>query len=351
MVKKKDSKDKKTTSKKTPDALDIVRKAIEKKYGTNVVMKAEDMIEEYKAISTGCIGLDSLLGIGGIPLGTIAEIYGPPSSGKSTLAMNIMAQAQMSGLKCLLIDAERAYDAKLYAAMGVNLEDLIIARSLTGEANLDIAETYIKANLVDVVVIDSVTGLIPTAEAEEGMDKVQMGLHARMMSKALRRLTPLAGETNTLIIFINQTRNKINAYGDPETTSGGMAIPFFATTRIKVTGGEYSGSRIKDDDGIVIGHQTTFEIKKTRKAKPFTKAVIPLIYGEGYDLCWETLTLAVDYGIIDKSGAWYSYQDKKIGQGEVNARTYLRDNDDVYFEIRNKIIGILGLADFYERNS
>lgn len=351
MVKKKDNKSKKTTVKKTPNALDIVRKAMEKKYGIDVVMKAEDMVEEYKAISTGCIGLDSLLGIGGIPLGTIAEIYGPPSSGKSTLAMNITAQAQAAGYTCMLVDAERAFDRNLWAAMGVNLEDLLITNQIVAEENLDIAENYIKAGAVDVVVIDSVSALAPKAEMEEVMEKQSIGLQARMMSKALMRFTPLAGAHETLIIFINQTRNKVGAFGDPETTSGGMALPYYATTRIKVEGGEFKNSLIKDEGGEIIGHQTTFTIKKTRKARPGTKTKIPLIYGVGYDLLWETLNISVDYGIIDKAGAWYSYKGDKIGQGELNAINYLRTNDDVYFEIRNKVLDILGLTEHYERNS
>lgn len=349
MVKKKD-KDKDKDTKKKPDTLDVVRKAMEKKYGTNVVMVAEEAPEDYIAISTGCVGLDALLGIGGIPLGTIAEIYGPPSSGKSTLAMNITAQAQAAGYTCLLVDAERAFDRNLWAAMGVDLSSLLLTNQIVAEENLDIAENYMKAGAVDVVIIDSVSALAPKAEMEATMEQQSMGLQARMMSKALMRFTPLAGANEVLVVFINQTRNKINAFGNPETTSGGNALPFYATTRIKVEGGEFKNSLINNEAGEIIGHKTKFTVKKTRKARPGTKTIIPLIYGVGYDLYWETLNIAVDYGIVDKAGAWFSYNGEKIGQGELNSLNYLTNNDDVYFEIRNKVLDILGLTEKYERN-
>lgn len=348
---KKMTKKKTNDHKKAPDPLDVVKKAMEKKYGINTVMVAVEMPEDYKAISTGCVGLDALLGIGGIPLGTIAEIYGPPSSGKSTLAMNIVAQAQAAGYQCLLVDAERAFDRNLWAAMGVDLNKLYVVNQIIAEENLDIAENFVKSGAVDVVVIDSVSALAPKAEMEEQMDKQSIGLQARMMSKALMRFTPIAGAHEALIVFINQTRHKIHAFGDPETTSGGMSLPFYATTRIKVQGGEFNNSLIKDEAGEVIGHQTTFTVKKTRKAKPRTKTKIPLIYGVGYDLPWETLNIAVDYGIIDKKGAWFAYKGENIGQGEANTLVYLVENYDVYTEIRDKVLDTLGLTEKYERNS
>lgn len=351
MAGKKKNKDEKVP-KKAPDALDVAKKALQKKYGDVVKTMAEIDDSGIISVPTGCIGLDTILGRGGIPLGTFCEIYGPPSGGKTTLAMSIIAQAQKKGLKCLLIDAERACDPPLYEAMGVDNEALETVQAYTGDENLDALEQLVKTGSIDVAVVDSVSALIPKAEAEEAMEKQQMGLQARLMSKALRKLNPVIGSTNTLIIFINQTRNKITMFGDPETTSGGMALPFFATTRIKVTGGDTKSTRIKDSvTGEIMGHITTFETKKNRKAKPFQKATIPLIYGKGYEKFWEVLNIAVDYGVIEKSGSWFSYEGKKIGQGEQRVLDFFNENTDVYMVIRDEVLSITGLKDLYEQNS
>lgn len=328
-------------------SLDVVMKAIEKKYGNIVTTMAEADLS-MDSISSGSLGLDSALGRGGFVRGRVYEVYGPPSGGKTTLTMSLIAQAQKQGLKCTFVDAERAADPKLFKSMGVNTDDLLLIRAFSGEENLDALESIVETGEIDVAIVDSVSSLIPKSEADAGMEDQFMGLLARLMSKAMRKFVPLAGETNTLIIFINQVRSKINAYGDPEVTTGGQALDFSATGRIKVSGGEAKSSHIVDAvTGEVIGHNTKFYIKKNKVSKPFRECIVPLVYGIGYDKIWECLTLATDLGIIDKSGAWYSYEGKNFAQGELKAIQYLKENLDVYEVIKRDVIKIIGLEDYY----
>ena len=343
---------KNSVDKKNPDSLDVVRKAVEKKYGPVVTTMGEIRNRKFPTVSTGSIGLDLALGKGGFALGRVYEVYGPPSGGKTTLTMSLIAQGQKRKLKCMFVDAERAADAHLFEAMGVDIDKLIYVEGHTGEENLDIAEQYIKSGEIDILIIDSVSALIPTAEADAGMEDQFMGLLARMMSKAMRKFVPLAAKTNTMIIFINQVRSKIGSYGDPEVTTGGTALEYTATGRIKVSGGDTKSTRIVDKDtGEVIGHITTFVTKKNKLSRPWRKVEIPLIYGLGYDIFWEVLKFAVDLGIIEKSGAWYSYEGKNIAQGEESALKFLKDDYDTYLKIRDNIIKQIGLDYWYEQNS
>ncbi len=333
------------------DSLDVTRKAIEKKYGDVLSMMGDEPLV-IDSVSTGSLGLDTAIGNGGFAKGRVYEVFGPPSGGKTTLTMSLIAQAQKRGMRCAFVDAERAADPKLFKAMGVDTDSLYLIRAFSGEANLDILEQLIATGEIDVGVVDSVSSLIPKSEAAAGMEDQFMGLLARLMSKAMRKFVPLAGETNTLVIFINQVRNKIGAYGDPETTTGGVALDFSATGRIRVHGGASKASRIESLDGEIIGHHTEFKVVKNKLAKPARKATVPLIYGEGYDTYWECLKLATDLGVIDKAGSWYSYGDVKIGQGEVNTLAYFKlpENSDVYNEIRYKVMESLGLIPLYEEN-
>jgi recombination protein RecA len=348
---------KKKVEKAEPTNLDIARKAITKKYGGVISPFSEAGIADedgnliLPTISTGSVGLDVALGRGGFARGRIYEVYGAPSSGKTTLTMSLMAQAQKRGLKCLYVDAEHSADPKLFEAMGVNLKDVEYLRAYSGDDNLDSLEIIVKTDAVDIAVVDSVAALIPAAEVEAEIGKDHIGLHARLMSKAMRRLSQVAEQTNTLLVFINQTRYKIGAMGDPTTTTGGEALSFYSTGRILVSGGEYKSSRIVDPEGTTIGHQTKFVVKKNKLAPPFREATIPLIYGVGYDTRWETLTLAENLGILEKSGAWYSYNGEKIANGMANALAELKQNDELYDKIYDEIIEVTGLKVLYEQNS
>lgn len=332
--------------------LDLATKAIIKKYGNVVTTLDEHEDVEIPTISTGSLSLDIALGRGGMAFGRIYEIYGPNSGGKSTMAVNVLIQAQRRGLKTVYIDAEHAVDPVLFKDYGVNLSELILAQGFDGEENLDILERYAKSGAVSLIVVDSVTALLPRAEAEADIDKDSMALQARLMSKALRKITPIANQTKTLIIFVNQLRMKLGTYGNPETTSGGEALAYYATGRISVRGPESKKRRIADEiTGEVIGHKAEFEIIKNKLAAPFKKAEIRLIYGRGYDTRWEILDMATSIGIIDKAGAWYKYKDENIAQGELKAVEFLRNNDAVYKEIRDKVIDSVGLKEIYERHS
>lgn len=336
----------------TTSTLDAARKAIRKKYGDvmGVMGDKDELIID--TISTGSLGLDAALGRGGFALGRIYEIYGQPSGGKTTLAMSIIAQAQKRGLKCVFVDVEHSADPQLFKAMGVNLDELITISAYIGDDNLDALETLIKTNEIDVAVVDSVSALIPKAEAAAEISDDFMALLARLMSKAMRRLTPIVSETETLLIFVNQIRYKIGSWGDPTTTTGGEALNFYSTGRIAVSGGEFKKSLITDPiTSEVVGHNTLFHIRKNKLAPPFRSAEVPLIYGKGYDCEWEILKLAESLGIIEKSGAWYSHKKENIAQGELNARDYLKDNKDVCDEIRTELIELMGLKGAYERHS
>lgn len=345
MVKKKEEG---KEEKKSVSTLDIAKKAIIKKYG-DVVKPMSDKPLIINTISTRSIGLDAALGRGGLAKGRIYEIYGQPSSGKTTLAMSAIAEAQSRGMNCLFVDAEHSADPKLFESMGVDLTKLIVVDLFTGEDNLMVAEQLMKTGGIDLVVIDSVTSLIPKVAADANLDDSTIALLARLMSKTLLRFVPIAAETDTCIIFINQTRNKIGGYGNPETTTGGEALPFYATGRIRVSGVGAKANRIVDEKGNVVGHKTTFEIVKNKLAAPFTESEADLIYGVGYDTIGEVIKIATDLGILTKGGGgWYSYGESKLGQGDNAVRKFFNENPDVLQVIKQDMTDILGLTTFYE---
>ena len=346
--------EKQPTKGDTPGNLDLAIKAITKKYGSviNSLENHGDMV--IPTISTGCVSLDLALGNGGVARGRIYEIFGPNSGGKSTLAVNIVIQAQRRKLKCCYVDAEHAVDPELFRAYGVNTKELQLIQGYDGEQNLDILERLIKTEAFAVAVVDSVSALVPRAEAEADIDKDSMAQLARLMSKALRKINPIANQTGTSLIFINQLRMKIGGYGNPEVTTGGEALAFYATGRISVRGPEAKSRRLVDDKtGEVVGHRTEFEIVKNKLAAPFKRAEVKLIYGKGYDSYWEVLDLASSIGVLDRSGAWYKYEGENIAQGEVNAVSFLKasENKDLYIKIRNEVINAIGLKEMYERHS
>jgi recombination protein RecA len=346
------AKKKKVAKEAKTSTLDAAKKAIRKKYGDVIGYMGDKDELVIDTISTGSLGLDAALGRGGFALGRVYEIYGQPSGGKTTLAMSIIAQAQKRGLKCVFVDVEHSADPQLFKAMNVNLDDLITIDAFIGDDNLDALETLIKTNEIDVAVVDSVSALIPSAEAAAEIGDDFMGLLARLMSKAMRRLTPIVSETETLLIFVNQIRYKIGSWGDPQTTTGGEALNFYSTGRIAVSGGEFKKSLITDPiTSDVVGHETLFHIRKNKLAPPFRNAKVPLIYGKGYDVEWEVLQLAESLAVIQKNGAWYSYKDENIAQGELNARDYLKENRDVYEEVREQLIELMGLKEAYEHHS
>ena len=299
-------------------------------------------------ISTRSLGLDAALGRGGFALGRIYEIYGSPSSGKTTLAMSLIAEAQSRGMSCAFVDAEHSADPKLFESMGVDLTKLTVIDLFTGEDNLSVAETLMETGSLDLLVIDSVTSLIPKVAAEAELDDSTIALLARLMSKTLLRYVPVAAKTQTCVIFINQTRNKIGGYGNPETTTGGEALPFYATGRIRVSGVGAKANRIVDEKGVVIGHKTKFEVIKNKLAAPFTEAEADLIYGVGYDGIGEVIKIATDLGILTKGGSWYSYNGENIGQGEKGVRKFFEDNHDVFLVIKQDITDLLGLTACYK---
>lgn len=334
-------------------ALELARKAVTKKYGEVVSTLSDHGDMVIPSISTGCLSLDLALGCGGMGRGRVYEIFGPNSGGKSTLAVNSVIQAQRVGERGLYVDAEHAVDPQLFRNYGVNTKDLELVQGYDGEQNLDILERFIRTGAFSVAVVDSVSSLIPRTEAEADIDHDQMALQARLMSKALRKITPIANQTGTLLIFVNQLRMKIGSYGNPETTTGGEALAFYATGRISVRGPEARSRRLVDEKtGEVYGHKTIFEIVKNKLAAPFKKAEVNLIYGKGYDAYWEVLDMASSIGIIDKAGAWYKYDGKNFAQGETNAVQALKEpeNEDMFKEIRKEVIKQVGLEEIYERH-
>jgi recombination protein RecA len=346
---KKELNDNEIVKKEKDDSLEIAKKAIIKKYGDVVTILKDHEDMHIRTISSGSISLDVALGRGGLARGRIYEIFGPNSSGKTTLAINAIIEAQKKGLTACFIDAEHAVDPILFKNYGVNIDDLIIIQGFDGEGNLDALELLLKSNSIDIAVVDSVSSLIPRQETESDVDKDTMAILARLMSKALRRLTPLANQTNTLLIFINQLRNKIGTYGNPEITTGGEAMGFYATGRISVRGPESRKRRIVDNvTGETIGHESVFEVVKNKLAPPFRKASIKLIYGKGYDKHWEVLELATSLGIVDRAGAWYKHDGKNFAQGEDKAVLYFKENEKIYNEIRNKVLDQVGLTKLYE---
>ena len=316
--------------------LKTVISSIEKSYGKGSIMmlgkKDEDMgnVDVY---STGSLGLDIALGIGGLPKGRVVEVYGPESSGKTTLTLHVIAEAQKVGGTCAFIDAEHALDPGYAKKLGVNIDELLISQPDTGEQALEIADTLVKSEGIDLLVIDSVAALVPRAELEGEMGDSLPGLQARLMSQALRKLTSSISKTNTMVVFINQLRMKIGVmFGSPETTTGGNALKFYSSVRLDIR----RIGAIKDKDNI-IGNQTRVKVVKNKMAPPFKQVEFDIMYGEGISKIGEIIDLGVQADIIDKSGAWYSYKDEKIGQGRENTKQFLKDNLALLEEIETRI--------------
>lgn len=316
-------------------ALDAALSQIEKAFGKGSIMRLgqDNAHADIEAIPTGSLGLDLALGIGGMPRGRIVEIYGPESSGKTTLALSVIAQAQKKGGTCAFIDAEHALDPSYAKKIGVDIENLLISQPDAGEQALEITDTLVRSGAVDVLVVDSVAALVPKAELEGEMGDSHMGLQARLMSQALRKLTSTVSRSNTLIIFINQIRMKIGVmFGNPETTTGGNALKFYASVRIDIR----SIGKIKDKEDI-IGSQTRVKIVKNKVAPPFKIIDFDIMYGEGISKTGELLDLGIKANVVEKSGSWFAYNGEKLGQGRENAKIFLRDHPDVALEIENKI--------------
>ena len=315
-------------------ALEAALNQIEKSFGKGSIMKLGDQEQiEIPAISTGSLGLDIALGIGGLPRGRIVEIYGPESSGKTTLTLHIIAEAQKAGGTCAFVDAEHALDPAYAKRIGVDVENLIISQPESGEQALEIADTLVRSGAIDVLVVDSVAALVPKAELDGEMGDQHMGLQARLMSQALRKLTSSVSRSNALVVFINQIRMKIGVmFGNPETTTGGNALKFYSSVRMDI---RRIGS-IKDKENIV-GNETRVKIVKNKVAPPFKTVDFDIMYNFGISKEGEILELGVQAGILDKAGSWFSYNDERIGQGKENARAWLRDNPKVANEIIKKI--------------
>ena len=313
---------------------------IEKQFGKGSVMRlGESTALDFDVISTGSLGLDIALGIGGLPKGRVVEIYGPESSGKTTLTLQVIAEMQKLGGVAAFIDAEHALDPTYAQKLGVNINDLLISQPDTGEQALEITDMLVRSASVDVIVIDSVAALTPRAEIEGEMGDQMVGLHARLMSQALRKLTGNIKKTNTLVIFINQIRMKIGVmFGSPETTTGGNALKFYASVRLDI---RRIGSIKKGDE--VIGSETRVKVVKNKIAPPFREALFDILYGEGISREGEIIELGVLHKIVDKSGAWYAYNGEKIGQGKDNSREYLKNNPAIAREIEAKIRNVVGV--------
>ena len=324
-------------------ALEAALGHIERTYGKGSIMKlGENNVVEIESISTGSLGLDIALGIGGLPRGRIIEIYGPESSGKTTLALHVAAEAQKAGGVCAFVDAEHALDPVYAKKLGVKVEDLLISQPDTGEQALEIADTLVKSGAVDVLVIDSVAALVPRAELEGEMGDTHVGLQARLMSQALRKLTSSISKSRTTVIFINQIRMKIGVmYGSPETTSGGNALKFYASVRLDIR----RIGQIKEREEVV-GNQTRVKVVKNKVAPPFRVVEFDIMYGEGISYLGEIIDLGVKEGIVEKSGSWYSYGNERIGQGRENAKLYLKDNSKVAEEISVAVKKSAGLQKY-----
>jgi recombination protein RecA len=323
-------------------ALQAALAQIEKQFGKGSIMKmgAAQIENDLQVISTGSLGLDIALGIGGLPRGRVVEIYGPESSGKTTLCLHVVAEIQRAGGVAAYIDAENALDPVYAGKLGVNVGDMLISQPDTGEQGLEIADMLVRSGGVDIVVIDSVAALVPRAEIEGEMGDQLPGLQARLMSQALRKLTSNIKRTNTLVIFINQIRMKIGVmFGSPETTSGGNALKFYASVRLDI---RRTGAIKKGDE--VIGNETKVKVVKNKVAPPFREAHFDILYGEGISLLGEIIDLGVDHKIVEKSGAWYAYNGEKIGQGRDNSREYLREHPQMAREIENKVREAVGIA-------
>jgi len=322
-------------------ALEAAVTQIERAFGKGSIMRLgqKDQVVETEVVSTGSLGLDIALGIGGLPRGRIVEIYGPESSGKTTLALHVIAEAQKRGGTCSFIDAEHALDPSYARRLGVNLDDLLISQPDAGEQALEIADTLVRSGAVDVLVVDSVAALVPRAELEGEMGDSHVGLHARLMSQALRKLTGSVSRSKTIVIFINQIRMKIGVmFGSPETTTGGNALKFYASIRLDIR----RVGAIKDRDEMV-GNQTRVKVVKNKLAPPFKVVDFDIMYGEGISKIGELIDFGIKAGVVEKSGAWFSYNSTRIGQGRENAKTWLREHPDAAAEIEGAIRQNAGL--------
>ncbi|MFN7206122.1 MAG: recombinase RecA [Burkholderiales bacterium] len=331
-----------TPSSEKAKALAAALAQIEKQFGKGSVMRMSDgeIEKDLQVVSTGSLGLDIALGVGGLPRGRVVEIYGPESSGKTTLTLQVIAEMQKLGGTCAFIDAEHALDVQYAQKLGVNIQELLISQPDTGEQALEIADALVRSGSVDLIVIDSVAALTPKAEIEGEMGDSLPGLQARLMSQALRKLTGTINRTNTMVIFINQIRMKIGVmFGNPETTTGGNALKFYSSVRLDI---RRVGSIKKGEE--VIGNETKVKVVKNKVAPPFKQADFDILYGEGISREGEILDLGANLNIVDKSGAWYAYSGDKIGQGKDNAREYLKSNPAIALEIENKIREKLGIA-------
>ena len=316
-------------------ALQAALAQIEKQFGKGTIMRlgAGEVIEDIQVVSTGSLGLDVALGVGGLPRGRVVEIYGPESSGKTTLTLQVVAEMQKLGGTCAFVDAEHALDIQYAQALGVNLQDMLISQPDTGEQALEIVDSLVRSAAVDLIIVDSVAALTPKAELEGEMGDSLPGLQARLMSQALRKLTAHIKKTNCMVIFINQIRMKIGVmFGSPETTTGGNALKFYASVRLDI---RRTGTIKKGDDAI--GNETKVKVVKNKVAPPFKTAEFDILFGEGISREGEVIDMGVTAKIVDKSGAWYAYQGEKIGQGRDNAREFLRENPSLAFEIENKV--------------
>ncbi|MCB0341267.1 MAG: recombinase RecA [Pseudobdellovibrionaceae bacterium] len=324
-------------------ALELAVAAIEKQFGKGSIMKlggGESLYDNVPVISTGALSLDLALGIGGLPKGRIVEIYGPESSGKTTLALSTIAQAQKKGGTVAFVDAEHALDVSYARKLGVNIEDMLVSQPDTGEQALEIVETLVRSGAIDVLVVDSVAALTPRAEIEGDMGDSHMGLQARLMSQALRKLTGAINRSNCLVIFINQIRMKIGVmFGNPETTTGGNALKFYSSVRLDV---RRIGAIKRGED--IIGNRTAVKVVKNKMAPPFAKVEFDLMYGEGISLEGDVLDLAVKDDLIEKSGAWYSKDGERIGQGRDNAKQFLKEHPEMTEELRTKIFETRGVG-------
>jgi len=322
-------------------ALQAALAQIEKQFGKGTIMRLGEgeVIDDIQVVSTGSLGLDIALGVGGLPRGRVIEIYGPESSGKTTLTLQVIAEMQKQGGTCAFVDAEHALDSQYAQKLGVNLQDLLISQPDTGEQALEVVDSLVRSGAVDLVVIDSVAALTPKAELEGDMGDSLPGLQARLMSQALRKLTASIKKTNCTVIFINQIRMKIGVmFGSPETTTGGNALKFYASVRLDI---RRTGTIKRGEEAV--GNETRVKVVKNKVAPPFKMAEFDILFGEGISRQGEIIDLGVNAKVIEKSGAWYAYQGEKIGQGRDNAREFLRENEALAFEIENKVRESLGI--------
>ena len=330
-----------STDTKKAKALELALSQIDRQFGKGSIMRLGDNYVPTmdNVISTGCLSLDVALGVGGIPRGRVVEIYGPEASGKTTLALHIVAEAQKAGGFAAFIDAEHAVDPDYSKKLGVNTEELLISQPDTGEQALEICETLVRSGALDVIVIDSVAALVPRAELEGDMGDSHMGLQARLMSQALRKLTGTVSRSNTTVIFINQIREKIGVmFGNPETTPGGRALKFYSSVRLEIR----RITTIKDGTEMV-GSRVRVKVVKNKVAPPFKKSEFDIMYGQGISYVGDIIDLAVEGNIVEKTGAWYSYDDMKIGQGRENAKSFLTENSDILDAVTEKVKSFMGL--------